>query len=208
MSVIEKLSSSLNQRDDIANQQLAEEIISSKDKNAVKELVANLRNKDKNIQSDCIKVLYEIGERGSPELLAQYYKEFGELLVNKNNRLIWGAMTALDTITSVNPKGIFSLLSKIMIAIDNGSVITIDHGVSILAKLSNLKEYTDKTFPLLVEQLKKCPSKQLPMYAEKSAIAVNSKNKNEFVNLLESRMQEMEKDSQRKRIEIILKKIK
>jgi hypothetical protein len=59
-----------------------------------------------------------------------------------------------------------------------------------------------------MEQLKGCPFKQLPMYAEKSVIAVTDKNKNEFIGLLKSRMQVLEKDSQRKRIGKIIKKIK
>jgi hypothetical protein len=48
----------------------------------------------------------------------------------------------------------------------------------------------------------------LLMYAEKSVIAVTDKNKNDFIGLLKLRMQVLEKDSQRKRIEKIIKKIK
>lgn len=207
MNVIDRLASSLNRRDDVPNQEFAEEIIKTKNKAAVKGLIAILGNKDTNIQSDCIKVLYETGECGSPELIADYCKEFGKLLKSKNNRLVWGAMTALDTITFKNPKGVFSLLPDIICAIKNGSVITIDHGVSVLAKLSSIKEYSTRTFSLLMEQLRKCPPRQFPMYTEKSVITVTDKNKKEFVTLLKSRLPELKKDSQRKRIEKILKKI-
>jgi hypothetical protein len=117
-------------------------------------------------------------------------------------------MSALDTITLVNPKDIFSYLSKIIKAIDNGSVITIDHGVSILAKLVSMREYENIAIPLLIEQLKKCPSKQFPMYIEKSVIAINQYNQKEFANVIEARLPELEKDSQKKRIEKILKKFK
>ncbi|NOU19271.1 MAG: hypothetical protein HOO91_17070 [Bacteroidales bacterium] len=208
MKALDLIATSLNRRDDEPNQALAVEIIRSKRNDWVKELVENLKNKDKNIQSDCIKALYEIGERGSADMIAPYYKEFGEILNSKNNRLIWGTMTALDTITLVNPKGIYDLLPLTISAIDKGSVITIDHGVGILAKLSSIDEYADNTFPLLIEQLKKCPAKQLPMYAEKSQFAISSKNQKQFIELIQSRIPEMDKDSQRVRLNKVLKKIK
>jgi len=208
MKAIDLIATSLNRRDDEANQALAVEIIKSKRNDWVKELVENLKNKDKNIQSDCIKVLYEIGERSSAEMIAPYYKEFGEVLNSKNNRLIWGTMTALDMIALINPKGIYDLLPQIISAIDKGSVITIDHGVGILAKLASIADYTDTAFPLLVEQLKKCPAKQLPMYAEKSMIAINAHNQKQFIDLIQSRIPEMDKDSQRVRLNRVLKKIK
>jgi hypothetical protein len=187
---------------------LAIEIIKSKRNDWVKELVDNLKHKDKNIQSDCIKVLYEIGERGSADLIAPYCKDFGDILKSKNNRLVWGSMIALDTITLINPKGVYDLLPMIISTIDNGSVISIDHGVGILAQLSSITDYTETTFPLLIEQLKKCPSKQLPMYAEKSMIAINSVNQNHFVDLIQSRISEMDKDSQKQRLNKVIAKLK
>jgi hypothetical protein len=206
MSILNKLATFQGKRSDVPNQELADEIIATKNNDAVKELVLNLKNKNKNIQSDCIKVLYEIGERGAADLIAPYYKEFGEILSGKNNRLIWGAMTALDTITLVYPMNISGLLDKIIKAIDSGSVITIDHGVSILAKLSTFKENENISIPLLIAQLKKCPAKQFPMYIEKSAIAINAANKRTFIDVIELRWPELEKDSQKKRVEKVLKK--
>jgi hypothetical protein len=208
MKALDRIATALNRRDDRPNQELADEIIKMKRADWVKELVDNLNHKDKNIQSDCLKVLYEIGERGAAELIAPYYPEFGKLLEGKNNRLIWGAMIALDAIASVNPQGINALVITILKGIDKGSVITIDHGVSILAKLSAIPEYTDTIFPLLIKQLKKCPSKQLPMYAEKSEIAVNKINKQKFIDLLADRMAELEKDSQKKRVEKVIRRIR
>ena len=181
MKAIDLIATSLNRRDNKPNQDLAVEIIQSKRNDWVKELIDNLQHKDKNIQSDCIKVLYEIGERGAAEMIAPYCKDFGKILSSKNNRLIWGAMTALDMITLVNPKGVNDLLPMIIQSIDKGSVITIDHGVGILAKLSGIAEYSDTAFPLLVEQLRKCPPKQLPMYSEKSLIAINSENQKQII---------------------------
>ena len=110
MSVISQLASSLGRRDEAPNQVLAQKIAQTRDRCSVQELVVNLSNADKNIQSDCIKVLYEIGER-DPALISGYYEEFGSLLNHKNNRLVWGAMTALDAIAEVEPKGIYGFFA-------------------------------------------------------------------------------------------------
>ena len=207
MSVIKLLASSLDRRDDNPNQELAIKIIKTKKTDWIKELVANLENDDKNIQSDCIKVLYEIGERGSAELIAPYYKEFGKILRSRNNRLVWGTMTALDTITPINPQNVSQLLPEIVEALDEGSVITVDHGVSILATLSSISKYTKVAFPLLMKQLSRCAGKQLPMYAEKSLIAITSSNRKQFLGLLKERYSELENASQIKRIDKVIKKI-
>ena len=74
MSAIDYLSTSLNQKDDIPNQELAVEIIRTKRNDWVQELVGLLKHKDKRIQSDSIKVLYEIGERGATDLITPYCK--------------------------------------------------------------------------------------------------------------------------------------
>lgn len=207
MNATELLASSLGIRDDVPNQKLADEIIRTERNDWVKELVDNLKNGGKDIQNDSIKALYEIGERGKAEMIAPYCAEFAAVLNSKNNRLVWGGMIALDTIASVNPAVVFKLLPVIMDATDKGSVITIDHGVGILAKLSGMPEFAGTTFPLLLEQLKRCPAKQLPMYAEKSLNTAGGDNKVLLIQLLEARMDELEKDSQKKRIEKVIKKI-
>jgi hypothetical protein len=82
--------------------QLAEEIVGSRNSGAIQELVENLSNEDKEVQGDCIKVLYKVGER-QPKLIAIHVKDFGVLLGSKNRRLLWGAMTALHAVTAVAP---------------------------------------------------------------------------------------------------------
>jgi hypothetical protein len=206
MNVINRLATSLNRRDEVPNKELAIEIVRTNDKRAVKEIVENLGHKDQNIQSDCIKVLYEIGER-EPALIANYYREFGKLLDSANNRLIWGAMTALDSIAANEPKGVYSLLEKILDAADSGSVITRDHAVGILIKLGTLKRYQDECVPLLIEQLLSCPNNQFPMYAEMSLAVVNDGNKEALRKVMTRRLDGLEKESQKKRIAKVLKRL-
>ena len=145
MTIIDKLATTLNRRDEIPNQELAKKIADSNDKKAVKELFENLYNKNKDIQNDCIKVIYEIGTL-KPKLIAGFADDLVTLLDNKNNRLQWGAMTALNTITNENPKVIYSALAKIIAVADKGSVITNYHCVNILIKLGATKEYADNAF--------------------------------------------------------------
>ena len=111
MIVIGKLATALNRRDEIPNQELAKEIAERNDKKAVKKLIENLHNKSKGIQSDCIKTIYEIGIL-KPKLIVDFIEELIALLDNKNNRLQWGAMTALHTITNESPKKIYQSLRK------------------------------------------------------------------------------------------------
>src|SRR5450755_4174331 len=111
MTIIDKLASSPNRRDEVPNQELAKKIAGANDKKAVKELIGNLNHKNKDIQNDCIKVIYEIGKL-KPGLVAAYVSVLIALLDSKNNRLQWGAMTALNAVTNENPTAIYSSLAK------------------------------------------------------------------------------------------------
>jgi uncharacterized protein YjgD (DUF1641 family) len=207
MNILQLLSSSIGRKDKEQNKKLAVEIANQENIEAIKELITNLNSNDKNIQSDCIDTLYEVGYR-KPELIADYHNDFLKLLESKNNRLVWGGMIALSTITDFKHKEVFETLDKIMTITDNGSVITIDNGVKILIKLTKYSEYFETTNHLLMEQLLKCPIKQLPMYSERTLECITDRNKMEFVQLLENRFPECEKESQKKRLEKILKRMK
>jgi hypothetical protein len=205
MSIIPKLATSLNRRDEVPKQELAAEIVASEDRAAVTELVENLSNKDKGIRYDCIKTLYEVGYR-KPLMIADHLGQFVRLLESKDNRLQWGAMTALSCIVKERPSEIFGALAKIIEAGEKGSVITRDHCVRILATLASLNKYSEETFPLIVEQLMKAPTNQLPMYAEIALPVVTSINKERFIMALGGRLDDMERESGRKRVEKVIKK--
>ena len=206
MSILDQLASSLHRRDEAPNQELAKQIAGKKDKKAVQELMTHLSHKNKDIQHDCIKVLYEIGEI-DPALIAPYVKEFLALLDHTNNRLQWGAMTALSSITQEDPKTIYNSLSKILSVANKGSVITKDHAMNILIQLCSTPPYADDAFTLLNEQLLTSPTNQLPMYAEKAMPVISSQNKKQFIQTLVSRLDEIDKDSKRKRVEKVIKKM-
>jgi hypothetical protein len=206
MNVINKLSSSLGQKGNDANIALAKEIVETENSDEIKELVENLKNKDKKIQADCIKTLYEIAYI-KPDLIASYYSEFLGLISNKNNRLVWGGMIALMTITDLKSKELFTSLDLISDTVNQGSTITIDSGVEIYAKLNKYSEYQDKVENLLIDQLWKCPIKQLPKYMEKSIISITEWNKEIYKKIMNERKPECERDSQVKRLDKVLKQI-
>jgi hypothetical protein len=206
MSILNNLSTLQNRRDEVPNQLLAKKIVEKNDKKAINELVENLQNKNKGIQGDCIKVLYEIGAV-KPVLIAEYAADLIAALDSKNNRMQWGAMIAIDYITLEKPEWVYKSLNKLAQITDKGSVITRDHYVNILIQLCTIKKYAGKIFSLLNEQLLTCPTNQLAMYAERSLPAINETNKKTFLRTISSRLDEIDSVPKRKRIEKVIKKL-
>lgn len=206
MSILNKLASAFNRRDEVLNIELAKQVAIKNDAKAIVELAEHLNNKDKNIQSDCVKVLDEIAKL-KPSLVAPVATELVKLLDNKNNRLQWGAMAALDSITSEKPELIYKALAKIIDVSDKGSVITNDHCVGILIKLCAVKRYAKDAFTLLNERLLKSPTNQLPMYAENALPVIDDTNKIVFIKTLSSRLDDIEKDTKRLRVEKVIRKL-
>lgn len=207
MSILNKLASALGRRDEVPNQDLAKALAKKPDTKAVKELAENLHNKNKDTRHDCIKVLYELGE-ADPKQVAPYYKEFIALLDDKNNRMQWGAMTALSSLAQEKRKELLASIGKIIDVANKGSVITRDHCVKILVAIGSDKKHLDKVFPLLREQLLACPTNQLPSYAEQALPLINEKHKALFIKTLSSRLDQIGKESKRKRVEKVISKLK
>jgi hypothetical protein len=190
MSILNRLASLQNRRDEVPNQELARDLAASKDKKGVREVAENLWNKDKNIQADCIKVLYEVGYL-EPKLIAGYAEDFVKLLKSKNNRLVWGAMTALAEVAKADPDMVFKNLDAIKKAKETGSVITIDNAISALAFTASANQkYNQVIFPYLLSHLSSCRPKEVPQHAERTFPAVNAGNKSDFIKLLEKRMED------------------
>ena len=102
--MIEKLAFSLGRNDELPNIELAQQLCKENNAEGIKEIVEGLKNKDKRIANDCIKVLYEIGDK-NPALIAEYADVFINLLNSRSNRLVWGSMTALASIAELYMRG-------------------------------------------------------------------------------------------------------
>lgn len=191
MSVLNRLASALGRRDEIPNQEVARELAARKDHAGIRELVQNLWNRDKNIQTDCIKVLYEVGYL-EPMLIADYVDDFVRLLRSRNNRLVWGGMTALAETAKADPDAVFKHLDEIKRAKETGSVITVDNAISTLAYTAAAKEeYNKVIFPYLMVHLAGCRPKEVPQHAERTLPAVNPSNKTDFIDVLENRTENL-----------------
>lgn len=205
MTILNLLASQLDRRDEEPNIELAHALASEENKAGIQEIIENIANKDKKIRYDCIKVAYEIGQV-KPALISEHALKFVELLRSHDNRMVWGAMQALAIVAELKVEFLMEQLHEIELAVKNGSVITVDKGIITLAKLAaSSKENNERIFPFLIEHLKNCRTKEVPQHAESTVIAVNDKNKMEFLQVLREREPYMT-EPQRKRIMKILKK--
>jgi len=191
MSALQRIAYYQNRRDEVPNQELAKELATKKDRKGIGEIAENLWNKDQNVQSDCLKVLYEIGYL-QPELVAPYADDFLKLLHSRNNRLVWGAMIALSTVADLQADAIYPRVEDVQHVMDQGSVITKDNGVKVLALVASKNAvYSKKIFPYLLQHLETCRPKDVPQHAEKIAVAVNARNKQAFITVLQKRLVDM-----------------
>ena len=204
MSVLGKLASALGRNDERPNVELAEALVAKPDKAAIAELAAALSGGTVAQQNDAIKVLYEIGER-KPELVGPHVAAFLALLKSKNNRNVWGAMSAIDTVAAVKPKEVAAHLGDILDAADTGSVIAKDKAMSTLSKLALAGE--PEAMPALLDRLETAAVNQLPMYAELALPAVTPAHRAPFRAILEGRLKTLEQPAKIVRVEKVLKKL-
>lgn len=204
MEALKKIAFYRGTNSDVPNQELARELVDKKDHSGIKEIFDNLSNSNPAIQSDCIKILYEVGYN-MPELITDYTDDFLSLLSSKNNRLNWGTMITLSTLAELEFKNIYNKRDAIIYAIENGSVITIDAGIKTLSIVASKDDsYRQTILPYLFRHLKNCRAKDVPQHCEQMKKAVDRGNKSEFISLLESRLPEMT-PPQMKRIKKVIK---
>ncbi|MCL2153849.1 MAG: hypothetical protein FWH57_13045 [Oscillospiraceae bacterium] len=204
--MIEKLACKLGRNDEVPNIELAEYLCQSRDVGGIIEIVDGFKGSDKAVANDCIKVLYEIGER-KPALICDYADEFISGLYSKNNRVVWGCMMALVKIVHMASQPIYEKLDAIVSAYENGSTITVDNSISVFAGLCKASdEYENKVLPILLTHLKKCRPKEVAQHAERCSVCFNSNNAAVFIEVLEYRNPHL-MASQQTRANKLLKKL-
>jgi hypothetical protein len=206
MSVLDQIAHFQNRRDEVPNQELARKLAETGDSAGIREIAENLWNKDKSIQADCLKVLYEVGYL-SPELVAPHAGDFLKMLRSRNNRLVWGGMIALSTVADLAAETLYPERAEILKAMERGSVITVDAGVLALAKLASTdRDRRRELLPYLLEHLKSCRPKDVAQHCEKVAPAVNGEHAEEFIAVLQSRMEDLS-ETQAKRVNKVIKQV-
>jgi hypothetical protein len=186
MSVLNRIAFFQERRDELPNQELARTLAESRDAADIHEIAGNLWNKEPNIQSDCLKVLYELGYL-APELIVDYVDDFLKLLRHRSNRMVWGGMIALSTVASLQADKIFPHVDEIKKTMEAGSIITNDAGIKTLTEVAARKdEYRSRIVPYLLERLENSRPVDAPRYAENILIAISTADKTEFIKIVEN----------------------
>lgn len=206
MTYIEKIAFHLGERGEVPNQELAGRLAEEENRAGIAEIAGYLEDKNKSIQSDCIKVLYEIGYI-SPHLITDYADTFIRLLDSKNNRMVWGAMISLSTIAELVPEGIWLHCAKILNLIETGTVITNVAGVKTLI---NLAKAGDPYYPGVIEDLlrlqKECRSVDFAKRAEDMWGVIRPEHVEQYKRILEERLSALSKAAQ-KRLARVIKRL-
>jgi tRNA isopentenyl-2-thiomethyl-A-37 hydroxylase MiaE len=184
MSVLHKIAFYQDRRDEVPNQEVAHILAQTHNPADIREIAENLWNREPNIQSDCLKVLYELGYL-APGLIAEYVEDFIKLLKHRNNRMVWGGMIALSTIASLQVDKISPHLELVKKTMEAGSIITNDAGIKTLTAIAARKdEYRLQIIPYLLERLANSRPVDAPRYAENILIAIRTDDKAEFIEIL------------------------
>jgi hypothetical protein len=206
MRVMDRIAYYQNRTDELPNQELAKELVESNNESGIAEIAINLWHGNPTVQSDCIKVLYEIGYL-NPQLITPYLEDFLRLLNSKHNRLLWGSMLALSTIAPLEADALYFHRQEIIQVMESGSVITVDNAVKVLAAVAaNNPAYNQEIFPVLLHHLEICRAKEVPQHSESTRIAVTPENQAAFVNVLEKRIPELS-ESQLARVKKVIKSL-
>jgi hypothetical protein len=190
--VLKRLAYLQTRRDRTPNLDLARDLVAQEDKAGIRKVAQSMQSENKNIHSDCIHVMYEIGII-EPKLIEPYGEDFIKLLKSRHSNMVSGAMTALAEIAKVNPELIFKNLDAIKRATKEGDEITVDAFISALANTASAnEEYNTKILPSLIEHLSTCRPGDLPQHAESMLPAFNEFNKDDFVKVLKKRQQRLD----------------
>jgi len=191
VSVLQRIAFFQGRRDERPNQDLARRLARSGDGEAIREIAENLHHPNRNIQSDCLKVLYEIGYL-NPTLIAGYVDEFQDLLNSQHNRMVWGSMIALAAVSPLKPGAIGKRLGEVIRAVEGGTLITVVWGVRVLAVVAGKeRRLRGKSLPVLKRVLRSCLPRDVPLHAESILMAIDVADRNPFLAILAARQPEL-----------------
>jgi hypothetical protein len=191
MAVIDRIAFYRNRRDEVPNQELAKDLSQRADLPGIREIAENLTNANRNVRSNCLKVLYEIAyER--PDLIAPYADDFIRLLSDKSNRMVWGAMIGLGAIAANNPKPVLDNMNTLFAAMDEGTLITRVWGIRAISRAASTKKSNvEAVLPKLKQYLKSCNPRDVPTHLESMLPLLKPTEWKSMRKIVESRRNEM-----------------
>ena len=199
--VLARLASALGRGDEKPNQELAAALAASGNSDDIAVLAHALA---KPLRHDAIKVLYEIGAL-RPDLIAPHAQAFLTALKSRDNRIVWGALTALDTLAATASELIAAHLPDILDAADQGSVIAKDKAVSMLATLA--ANGNSFAWDRLLAILRTSADNQTPMYAEQALRAAPMQNVEALAEVVGARAGSIPQSAKRTRLEKVLRRL-
>jgi hypothetical protein len=207
MSVLDRLAGALGRRDEEPNVALARELAASEDRAGIALLADALASGPRPVRSDAIKALYELGAL-RPDLLRPHADALLGALDAADNRLVWGAMTGLDSLAETCPALIAAHLPAIIAAAECGSVIAKDKAVSMLATLASLPgPAAPEAWRHLLAILREAPVNQAAMYAEAALRAAPAREPAALAEMVRMRLAGIPQPAKRARLEKVLRKL-
>lgn len=186
MSVLDRLARAMDRNDERPNVELAEDLAASGDAAAIAELADALAQAPVAVQNDALKVLYEIGAR-RPELVAPHLDAVLPLLSSRNNRTVWGALKAIETIAPLRPDQVGAAIDDVLAAADRSSVIAKDAANGILASLIAAGQ-NKRLLPVALERLTQAAPNQFPTYAEQIGAVIDAAHSARLTEIIENRL--------------------
>lgn len=204
MTIEARLATALERNDEQPNIALAEALARSGNRADIAELAGLLTTGTKPVRHDAIKAFYELGER-RPDLISPYLDRLIGLLATKDNRMLWGAMSALAALAPGQAEKLMPHLNQVLDAADRSSVIAKDKCMTILAALNSNARFTGIVTPVILNRLRHAAVNQTPMYAELAASTIAPADIPAFREVIEQRLAAMSFPAKRKRLEKVLK---
>lgn len=206
MSVLDRLACALGRRDEEPNIALARVLAASGDAAGVAALAEALSTSPRPVRHDAIKALYELGAL-RPDLVRPHAGTFLALLDGSDNRLVWGALAALDTLAADHPDLIAAHLPEILAAAGRGSVIAKDKAVSMLATLASLPAPGPGAWDALLAMVRDAAVNQAAMYAEAALRAAPANDPAALAEVVRMRRDAIAAPAKRARLDTVLRRL-
>jgi len=206
MSVLDRLASAQGRRDEAPNIALARALAASDDVAGIASLAEALSAAPRPLRHDAIKALYELGAL-RPDLLRPHAEAFLALLDGRDNRMLWGALAALDALAVADPAPIAARLPEILAAAARGSVIAKDKAVSMLATLAALPGVAPQAWEALLAMVRDAAVNQAAMYAEAALRAAPANDPAALAAVVAMRRDAIAQPAKRARLDKVLRQL-